>query len=71
MAGLMWGWDEDHDAVLDDVKSFRDPVERAAARDALAQAMKNEGFARLAPAMEEPHGVSFEDVDGVLYPYVF
>jgi hypothetical protein len=57
-------------AVLDHIKPFRDPVERAAARDALAQAMRLHGVTRLAPAMEE-HGVGFENVDGVLYPYVF
>ena len=74
--GVTCSWVDDgprsvYHSVLDNVQSFRDPVERAAARDALAQAMRLHGVTRLAPAMEEPHGDSFEDVDGVLYPYVF
>ena len=44
-------------AVLDDIRTFADPVERAAAQDALAR--------------EAAHGVGFDNDDGILTPYVF
>lgn len=56
--------------VLDEIVTFSDPVEKQAALDALRADMKN-AVLTVAPALEEPHGVSFEDNDGVLYPYVF
>jgi len=56
-------------AQLDDIQTFSDPVEREAARTALAADRKHE-VVRVYPAMEE-HGVGFDDNDGVLYPYVF